>query len=81
MTEKVIHEVKFIETDTGFRVEINGDKEFLNNMGFGKGFSPMFGPMFGGRHRRRGRHGRHHHHHCHKHHQEAGEEKEPPQEA
>jgi len=40
MTEKIIHEVKFIETDDGFRIEINGDKEQLKKMGFGPG---MFG--------------------------------------
>jgi len=49
MTEKVLHEVRFIETDDGFRVEIKGDKEQLKKMGmmhFGKkGFGP--GMFFG----------------------------------
>jgi hypothetical protein len=40
MVEKVIHEVKFIETDDGYRIELKGDKEnikkmFDHGMGFG----------------------------------------------
>lgn len=37
MTEKVIHEVRFIETDDGFRIEVKGDKERMKKMGFGPG--------------------------------------------
>lgn len=40
MAEKVIHEVRIVETDDGFRIEIKGDKERLREMGIGKG---MFG--------------------------------------
>ena len=43
MAEKVIQEVRIVETDDGFRIEIKGDKERLRQMGIGKG---MFG--FGG---------------------------------
>jgi len=43
MAEKVIHEVRFIETDEGFRVEVKGDKERMREMGFGPG-------MFAGHH-------------------------------
>ncbi|MCA9923450.1 MAG: hypothetical protein KC421_13815 [Anaerolineales bacterium] len=61
MTEKVIHEVRFIETDEGYRIEINGDKDQMNRMGFdperwlrrGMGFG------FGARHGRH-KHGSHH---------------------
>lgn len=42
MADKVIHEVKFIETDDGYRVEIKGDKEQLKKMfEKGRGFGPM----------------------------------------
>jgi hypothetical protein len=34
MTEKVIHEVRFIETDDGYRIEVKGDKEAIREMGF-----------------------------------------------
>ena len=47
MSEKVIHEVRIVETDDGFRIEIKGDKERLRAMGFGQGGFP-FG--FGGGH-------------------------------
>jgi len=33
--EKVIHEVKVVETEDGFRIEVKGDKEALRRMGFG----------------------------------------------
>ena len=67
MTEKVIHEVKVIETDEGYRIEINGDKEKLREMGFsperlfkrGMGFGMM------GK-RRHGKHGHHRHGHGHR---------------
>ncbi len=40
MTEKVIHEIKIVETEDGFRIEIKGDKEAIRRMlgGFGAGF-------------------------------------------
>jgi hypothetical protein len=40
MAEKILHEVRLIETDDGFRIEIKGDKEKIKKMGFGhlKGF-------------------------------------------
>jgi hypothetical protein len=60
MTEKVLHEVRFIETDDGFRIEVKGDKEKIRQMGFGPGMMG-FGP--GMRHKRHGRHGRHSHRH------------------
>lgn len=65
MAEKVLHEMRFIETDDGYRIEVKGDKERLKKMGFGPG---MFGMGRGGmrrrwgrRHHRRGWHGRHGH--------------------
>jgi hypothetical protein len=51
--EKVIHEVKIIETDDGFRIEIKGDKEKIKE--FMQGFQ---GPGMWGR---GGRHSRHRH--------------------
>ena len=58
MTEKVLHEVRFIETDDGFRIEVKGDKEKIRQMGFGPGMMG-FGP--GMRHKRHRGHGRHRH--------------------
>jgi hypothetical protein len=55
MTEKVLHEVRIIETDDGFRIEIKGDKEEIKKMGFGRfgrrGAGPggFFGRWHGGR--------------------------------
>ena len=37
MAEKVIGEIRFIETDDGFRVEVKGDKERLRQMGWQPG--------------------------------------------
>jgi hypothetical protein len=38
MSEKVISEIRFVETDDGFRIEFKGDKERLRKtMGFGPG--------------------------------------------
>jgi hypothetical protein len=37
MAEKILHEVRFIETDDGFRIEYKGDKERMRKMGFGPG--------------------------------------------
>ena len=56
MSEKLIHEVRIVETEDGFRIEIKGDKERLRQMGFGKGMFPFGmghrGPF--GHHRPRG---------------------------
>jgi len=40
MADKVIHELRIVETDDGFRIEVKGDKERLKEMGFGHGFGP-----------------------------------------
>ena len=45
MAEKVIHEMRLIETDDGFRIEIKGDKQRLKRMFFHPGM--MFGPRPG----------------------------------
>ena len=46
MTDQVLYEIRYIETDDGYRVEIKGDKEKLKEMGFmHKGFGP--GKRFG----------------------------------
>ncbi len=82
MVEKILHEVRFIETDEGFRIEVNGDKEKLRKMRFGPGmmgFNPGmmgFGPMRKRRHHKR--HGKHHvhGHHCHGRHGHDSEEHE-----
>jgi len=37
MAEKVLHEMRFIETDDGFRIEVKGDKERMKEMGWGPG--------------------------------------------
>jgi hypothetical protein len=63
MAEKVLHEVKVVETEDGYRIEIKGDKEkmrefFSKRGGFGPGrFMGGHGPFghgpwgFFGRHR------------------------------
>lgn len=62
MEEKVIHEVRVIETEDGFRIEIKGDKEqikaFMQRRGFfGQGMGPG-GPFgFMRQHGPRGHHG------------------------
>ncbi len=68
MAEKIIHEVRIIETDDGFRIEVKGDKERLREMGFdpamGMGMGMGFGPAM--RHWRRmwrGQHGQGKHRH------------------
>lgn len=42
MTEKIIGEIRFVETEDGFRIEVKGDKgrmrEMHGPMGFGKRF-------------------------------------------
>jgi hypothetical protein len=35
MADKILHEIRFIETDDGYRIEIKGDKEQIKKMGFG----------------------------------------------
>ncbi len=62
MDEKVIQEIRIVETEDGFRIEIKGDKEHLREMGFDKGLFG-FGPMgrggpFGHHHGPWGHHGR-----------------------
>jgi hypothetical protein len=56
MTEKVIHEVRFIETDEGYRIEINGDKERMREMGFVPGMGFWSGKRFARRMHRAARH-------------------------
>ena len=68
MSEKVIHEVKIIETEDGFRIEMTGDKEELRKLLFEQGqpFSMPFGRGRGFAARGFGGHGpfgRHHHEH------------------
>ncbi len=54
--EKVINDVKIVETEDGFRIEIKGDKEAIRKMldgfargfPFGRGFNFDFGPGFWG---------------------------------
>jgi hypothetical protein len=41
MSEKVVHEIRVIETEDGFRIEMKGDKEQLRQ---------MLGMFFGRRH-------------------------------
>ncbi len=45
MTERIIHEVKFIETDDGYKIEIKGDKDRIKKMvkRFGIGSFPGMG--------------------------------------
>lgn len=47
MTEKVLHEVRFIETDDGFRIEVKGDKKCMKEM-----FESCMEPMHGMKHGR-----------------------------
>jgi hypothetical protein len=65
MEEKVLHEVRVIETEDGFRIEIKGDKErikeFMQRRGFfGQGMGQGFGP-FGFMRRHHGPHGHYGH--------------------
>jgi hypothetical protein len=62
MSEKVLREIKIIETDDGFRIEMTGDKEELRKMLFEQG-KPFFMPF--GRGRGFGGHGPFGHHHEH----------------
>ncbi len=69
--EKVIHEIRVVETEDGFRIEIKGDKERLREMGFGKGMFPL--PFMFGRMGHRGPFGGHFgHHEHHGHHEHRG---------
>ncbi len=45
--ENIINDVKVVETDDGFRIDIKGDKEAIRKIldGFASGFP--FGPDFG----------------------------------
>jgi hypothetical protein len=54
MAEKIIHEVRVVETDDGFRIEVKGDKEHLKEMGFGHGFGPGMAHRWMHRSHRRG---------------------------
>ena len=55
MADKVIHEVRVVETEDGFRIEVKGDKERMKEMGFGPGFGPgMMAHKWMHRGRRRG---------------------------
>lgn len=71
--EEVIHEIKIVETDDGFRIEIKGDKERLRKMlehmpfGMGMPFGGPFGFGFGFKHGPGG-HGPGHEGHRHKRH-------------
>lgn len=61
MNEEVTHEIRIIETEDGFRIELKGDKEELRRLIFDRG-----GFAWGKRFRRHvrghwGRHERHHH--------------------
>ena len=47
MTEKVVGEIRFIETDDGFRIEMKGDKERLKEMGWGPGMMGLRGKGMG----------------------------------
>lgn len=66
MADKILHQITFIETDDGFRVEIKGDKEKIRESGFGPRMAGRLFGGFGSRMGRRGR-GRHRHHHGHSH--------------
>ncbi len=56
MSEKVLYELRVIETEDGIRVEMKGDKERMREMGLGR-FARNFG-----RHAGRGPWGHHGHH-------------------
>jgi hypothetical protein len=59
MADQVIHEMRLIETDDGFRIELKGDKEQLKKMFFRPGL--MFGHKMGfGRRFRKARRGHGH---------------------
>ena len=65
MADKIIQEVRFLETDDGYRIEINGDKEQLRQMGIGPGMPFLRGLMGFGRRKGGKRHGPHRHHRHH----------------
>ncbi|MEA3334271.1 MAG: hypothetical protein U9R25_00050 [Chloroflexota bacterium] len=47
MSEKVIHEVRVIETEDGYRIEMKGDKARLRRMALGAARGPGRGPRQG----------------------------------
>ena len=61
--EEVLHEMRIVETEDGFRIEVKGDKErmkkFFKERGHGFRCAPPFMAMRGMRRRfrRRGHHG------------------------
>ncbi|MDX1412004.1 MAG: hypothetical protein R3351_07585 [Nitrospirales bacterium] len=48
MADKVIHEVRFVETDDGFRIEVKGDKERMRQMGWDSERMAEMGAQFMG---------------------------------
>jgi hypothetical protein len=70
MSEKIISEIRFVETEDVFRIGVKGDMERLKNMDWGPGPCgpdfPSFMDFGPGRRfwkwRRRGRHGHGRHH-------------------
>ena len=61
MEEKVLHEVRIIETEDGFRIEIKGDKERIRRMGFARAIGFGMGRPHGRHRRGPGGHRRHRH--------------------
>lgn len=57
--EKLVYELRVVETEGGFRVELNGDKERLRPI--------VEKLMRGERHKHKHHHPRHHHDHDHDH--------------
>ena len=59
MAEKVIGEIRFVETDDGFRIEVKGDKERIReHMGDPHMWGSGFGRRRGAWGWKRGKHGR-----------------------
>ena len=59
MADKVIHEMRLVETDDGYRIEVKGDKEQIKKMFLRPGM--MFGHKMGfGRRFRKARRGHGH---------------------
>ena len=71
MAEKVIGEIRYIETDDGFRIEMKGDKERLKEMGWRPGMMGSRGMGYGRKHfwrdMWRGHEAGTHHHGAHRH--------------
>jgi hypothetical protein len=77
MSEKIISEIRFVETEDGFRIEVKGDMGRLKNMDWGPGpCGPDFPPFMGFGHGRGfwkwGRRSRHGHGRFHGHSHHAG---------